>query len=128
MTDQDLHAFCLQWQHWCKTRRLYIPPPLKTNLLGRMQPHMVGVAPDAALSADMAAFDLAVRALPDTSDKLAFLAFYRHRQRVPVKALARDMSISRKTFYKAVRRARADAYALAMRLKRAANESFDETD
>lgn len=123
MTDQELHTFCLEWRHWSRTRRLIGPPQGAPNILARMQPHMIGREPDGPMSADMAMFDLAVRALPDTLDKLAFVTFYGKRS-MPIKTLSHHMGISRKTFYKSVKRAREDAYNLSQRLKRAQTEAL----
>lgn len=108
---------CLQWQSWIKTRRLFAPPPPAPSILGRMQPHLIREAPDAPLSADLAAFDVAVRALPENRDKAAFLMFYRSRKRRPVKTMAADLGVSRVTFYAAVRRVRREAYSLSVRLR-----------
>lgn len=123
MTDDQLHAFCLQWQHWKRTRRLLgAPPTTPPSILARLQPAKSGGTPDGPMSADLACFDLAVRAMPDTVDKFAFLTYYaRHTERAekPVKVVASDLGISRKTFYKAIKRARADLYKTAQRFKAA---------
>lgn len=127
MNDQELHALCLEWRHWSRTRRLLAPPQGSTNLLARMQPHAVNAVPDGPMSADLAMFDLAVRALPDTIDKVALLAFYGQRS-TPIKTLAHHMGISRKTFYKSVKRARVEAYNLSKRLHRARIETVDSCE
>lgn len=127
MTDQELHAFCLEWRHWSRTRRLIGPPSGSANLLARMQPHQVNPVPDGPMSADMAMFDLAVRALPDTLDKLAFVTFYGKRA-TPIKTLAHHMGISRKTFYKSVKRAREEAFNLSQRLHRARLETVESCE
>lgn len=130
MTDEQLHTYCLEWRHWARTRKLVGPPQSVTNPLGRLQPSKVGKEPDGPMSADMATFDLAVRALPDTMDKLALIAFYGQRK-TPIKTLAHHMGISRKTFYKSVKRGRVQAFELAQRLRRAQAElqhSIDMSD
>lgn len=123
MTDDELHAFCLAWQHWKRTRRLLgAPRSSPPSLLARLGDPSKGdrSAPDGPMSADLAFFDLAVRSLPESVDKFAFLTYYaRHVERVhrPVKAVADDLGISRKTFYKAVKRTRADLFRTAQRFK-----------
>lgn len=125
MTDQDLHALCLAWRHWLRTRKLLAPPQWQPNILARMQPQQVNPEPDGPMSADLAMFDLAVRALPDTLDKLALVAFYGTRS-MPIKTLAHHMGISRKTFYKSVKRGRLEAYQLSQRLRIAQAETMGE--
>lgn len=122
MTNDELHALCLNWTHWKRTRRLLGAPPLSPpSLLAKMQPSPgSGTGADGPMSATLAAFDLAVRSMPETVDKYAFLTYYgRHTERAdkPIKAVAEDLGISRKTFYKAVKRARSDLYSTALRFQ-----------
>lgn len=119
--ETDLHAHCVRWQQWLRTRRLLAPPPSRPNILARMQPHAVLPEPDGPMSAEMALFDLAVRSLPDGLDKTALVAFYGPR-RLPVKAMAHRLGISRKTFYRAVKRAQQAAWELSLRLAMAQRE------
>jgi DNA-binding phage protein len=124
MNDDQLHTLCLQWQHWRRTRRLLGAPPVSPpNLLSKLVPHAGGGSgADGPMSATLAAFDLAVRSMPETVDKYAFMTYYaRHLERAdkPIKAVAEDLGISRKTFYKGVKRARADLYATALRFQAA---------
>jgi transcriptional regulator of acetoin/glycerol metabolism len=116
--DQQLHAHCVRWQQGLRTRRLLAPPQQRPNILARMQPHQVRPQPDGPMSADMALFDLAVRSLPDGVDKAALIAFYGPR-RLPVKTLADRLGVSRRTFYKAVKRAQQAAWELSLRLAQA---------
>lgn len=133
MTDDELHLLCLQWQHWKRTRRLLGAPPLAPpSLLARLQPASGGSGTaDGPMSATIAAFDLAVRSLPESVDKYCFLTYYaRHLERAdkPIKAVAEDLGISRKTFYKGVKRARADLYATALRFQAAKQCSFEREE
>jgi len=132
MTDEQLHALCLQWQHWKRTRRLLGAPPLSpVSTLARLQPGAGGGSgPDGPMSADLAMFDLAVRSMPESVDKYAFLTYYAtpsERASKPVKAIAGDLGVSRKTFYKAVKRARAELWATSQRFK-AANVTHPDDD
>jgi hypothetical protein len=128
VTHSELHAFCLEWVTWLRTRKLLGPPPPPPTIMGRMQPHHIRRSPDGPMSAELAMFDLAVRAMPDSTRKLAFLAFYRHPRFGPIKKLAHDMGVSRTTFYQWVKEARVEAYDLSQRLRDAQASQARESD
>lgn len=125
--DKDLHAHCVRWQQWLRTRRLLAPKPWRPNILARMLPQPVRQEPDGPMSADLALFDLAVRSLPDGVDKAALIAFYGPR-RLPVKLMAHRLGVSRKTFYKAVKRAQQAAWELSLRLAQAQRASLESSE
>ncbi len=119
MSDQELHAFVEAWVRWCATRRFYVRPAAG-NLLARMQPAKVKEPPDARLSAELAWFNTAVRALRamDDADAEAFMVFYIKRAR-NIKTVAADMGVARSTFYVKVRRFARRAWRLSQSLARA---------
>lgn len=119
ITDQDLHAYCLSWAHWCYTRR-YFAPPLPRNILARMQPvDRVAMPPDGPMDPDMAFFNMAVHGLAQDmpSEYACFALFYVHR--VPnVKAVAVELGIGRRTYYERMRRFARKAHALTASVRR----------
>ncbi len=107
--DQDLHFFCQQWAEWHRSRRLFAPPAPK-HLLARFQPQKYsGEVPDAECSINMSLFNLAVMAQPDSEEKRTMQLFYLHNLR-PIKAVANELGISSKTFYKRVKKFSQQAY------------------
>jgi len=106
--NQELHLFCVDWGEWHRSRRLFAPP-VPPTILARLQPSRVGEVPDARLSADLSYFNLSVLAQPESTGKLAMYYFYVHQLR-PIKAVAAEMGISTQGFYKAMRKARAEAF------------------
>ncbi|VVE90412.1 hypothetical protein PBR20603_04396 [Pandoraea bronchicola] len=101
MNEQDLHALCLQYGQWCRTRRFFAPP-LPRSLLAQFQPRTgAGVEPDADLVPEMQFFNMAVHALADDhpEDAACFTLYYFHDVR-PVKKIASAMGISRQAVYK----------------------------
>ncbi|VVE51611.1 hypothetical protein PCO31111_04758 [Pandoraea communis] len=104
MNDQDLHALCLQYGQWCRTRRFFAPP-LPRSLLAQFQPPGgLRVEPDAELIPEMSFFNMAVHALADDhpEDAACFTLYYFHDVR-PVKKIASAMGISRQAVYKRLR-------------------------
>ncbi|MEX3614251.1 MAG: hypothetical protein VB141_10980 [Burkholderia gladioli] len=115
--NQALHAFCLRWVEWRRTRRFYAPPTPK-NVLHRLRvPSGDSEGPDAELDASLCLFNTAVLAYPEGRPKQAFNAFYVYQVR-PIKLAAHELGYSRMGFFKAVRRVREEAYAASRRLLR----------
>jgi len=118
MTDQELHSHCLNWAHWCHTRR-YFAPPLPKNILARMQPaDRVATEPDGPMDPDMSFFNMAVHALAadEPEEAACFTLFYYHQMR-NIKAVAAQMNIGRRTFYDRMKRFGRRAYALTAKVK-----------
>jgi len=115
--NQEQHLFCVDWGDWHRSRRLFAPP-VPPTILARLQPARVGELPDARLSADLSYFNLSVLAQPESAGKLALYYFYVHQLR-PIKAVSAEMGISTQGFYKAMRKARAEAYRAYERMVRA---------
>lgn len=100
--QSNLDDMCERWVGWCRSRRLYGPPPSFVSILGqlsgsRTRPMRPG-GPDAAVSAELAAFHIAYTCQPDALDKRVFDLYYVHRVK-PIKAAAEALGISRKHYY-----------------------------
>ncbi len=61
-------------------------------------PSKTGEAPDAELSAELHAFNLALKAQED-ENRVPFLVIYCDLRKVPIKTLAHELGIHRDTFY-----------------------------
>lgn len=99
--DRDLDALCERWVAWTRSRRLFAQPPQLHGTLGRLQRRAgggVAGGPDAACSAELAAFHLAYTCQPFGVDKQVFELHYLHRVK-PVKVAADALGISRSTWY-----------------------------
>lgn len=100
--QRDLDQLCERWVAWKATRRFYGPSPNMGSILGqlsgtRTRPLRTD-GPNAACSAELAAFHLAYTCQPDALDKQVFDLYYVHRV-APVKVAASALRISRKHFY-----------------------------
>ncbi|APE48596.1 hypothetical protein BO996_12440 [Delftia sp. HK171] len=100
--QRDLDQLCERWVAWKATRRFYGPSPSMGSILGqlsgtRTRPLRTD-GPNAACSAELAAFHLAYTCQPDALDKQVFDLYYVHRV-APVKVAASALRISRKHFY-----------------------------
>jgi hypothetical protein len=117
----ELHAVCESWSSWCRTRRFFgrpaMPASLLVKLTSRTRPLSPG-GPDAACSAQLSAFHLAVLGQPATAlDRQVFELHYLWRVR-NVKAAAAAVGISRTHWYRLVREFRARVYAAALEIQR----------
>lgn len=100
--QRDLDQLCERWVAWKATRRFYGPSPNMGSILGqlsgtRTRPLRTD-GPNAACSAELAAFHLAYTCQPDALDKQVFDLYYVHRV-APVKVATSALKISRKHFY-----------------------------
>jgi hypothetical protein len=116
LADGDLHALCLRWADWHREHGL-IGPPIPKNILARMQPGKVRLAPRVGLSPTLSLLNTAINAQDDSAAKIAFLIFYLYPAR-SVKEAAAAQAISRDGFYRRVRRFRRRAYTAALNLDR----------
>ncbi|RFP32431.1 hypothetical protein [Duganella sp. BJB476] len=121
MDDRLLNQYCLDWVHWCYTRRYYIAPGGK-SALAAMQPSKTGLPPNARLDPDMQFFNMAIHTLADMKDHrdamVCFNLFY-VEQADNVKRLADKLGISRPTYYNRVKSFARRAFILAQSLKKA---------
>lgn len=100
--QRDLDQLCERWVAWKATRRFYGPSPNMGSILGQLSGTRTSPlrtdGPNAACSAELAAFHLAYTCQPDALDKQVFDLYYVHRV-APVKVAASALKISRKHFY-----------------------------
>ena len=117
--QRDLDAVCVAWAVWCHTRRLYVRPSVPPSVLGRLQKRSgrpSNGGPDAANSAELAAFHIGFLAQPeDALDRRVFELHYYHRVR-NVKAAADAMGVSRQHWYRLVASCRERIYATSRQL------------
>jgi len=121
MDDRLLNQYCLDWVHWCYTRRCYLAPGGK-SALASMQPSRTGLPPNARLCPDMQFFNMALHTLadmPEHRDAMVCFNLYYVDQSGNVKRLAEQLGISRPTYYNRVKSFARKAYALAQSLKKA---------
>lgn len=105
MDDQALHAYCLDWVRWCRTRR-FLAPPVPSTLLARLQPRTgPGREPNGPMDADISFFNMAVHGLAESypHEYVCFAIFYLH-EATNIKVVAAEMNIGRQTFYDRVKR------------------------
>ncbi|WP_228939227.1 hypothetical protein [Paraburkholderia saeva] len=95
---------------------------MPSSILARMQPGSVRKVPDAALSAELVTFNVAVNAQPDSDAKISFLIFYLYPAR-SVKEAAYAQGITRDAFYRRVRRFRRRVYRAMLALEAATGMS-----
>jgi hypothetical protein len=62
MDDRLLNQYCLDWVHWCYTRRYYIAPGGK-SVLASMQPSKTGLPPNARNNPDMQVYSFNISQL-----------------------------------------------------------------
>lgn len=123
MNDRLLNQLCLDWVHWCYTRRFYIAPGGKSQL-GVMQPSKLREPPDARNNADMQFFNMAVHTLADMKehhDAMVCFNLYYIEQADNIKRKADELGISRPTYYNRVKAFARKAYVLSLSLKAAHN-------
>lgn len=121
MDDRMLNQYCLDWVHWCYTRRYYIAPGGK-SALGNMQPSKTGLPPNARNNPDMQYFNMALHTLADMKehhDAMVCFNLYYVEQADNVKRLADNLGISRPAYYRRVKSFARKAYSLAQSLKKA---------
>ncbi|WP_052391652.1 hypothetical protein [Paraburkholderia bannensis] len=104
-----------RWVWWCRTRRLFAPP-VKSNILARLQPRRGrSVEPDAFLDAEMPFFNMAVHALcehPEHAQEAAAFVGVNWYE-VNIKLLAHEQQCARGTIYNRARRFAQRAHSLA---------------
>jgi len=121
MHDRLLNQLCLDWVHWCRTRKYYIAPGGKSQL-GAAQPSKVREAPDARNNPDMQFFNMAVHTLADMKehqDAMVCFNLYYVEQADNIKRRADELGISRPTYYNRVKAFARKAYVLSLSLKAA---------
>ena len=112
--NQRAQALADDWQYWLTTRRFFAPPEAK-NILAMMsdKTRPAKEPPNAGLSAEIAAFHIAVCGLPDKLGS-AFIRVYCGWPNEPVKTLAFNAGIERPAYYERAHKGAAQALS-AMR-------------
>jgi len=105
--NQYVHMLAMEWVRWLDTRRFLGQAPQK-NILGLLQGgNRSGVPPDARLSAELSAFNLAVTGL-EIGHFVPFVVVYCDYKPKPIKAIAHEIGISRSVFYDRAEKAARD--------------------
>lgn len=122
MSDGEIDAYCLQWQHWCKTRGYYLQLNAK-NILARMQPSKMMLPPNGRNDPDMQFFNMALHALGSMREHglglQCFNLYYpsEGEKADNIKRIADSMGIARSTYYRRVLSFARKAYSLSISLK-----------
>ena len=97
--NQQAQSLAYEWLDWLQTRSFFGPPPSK-SLLAMMSDKSKPSRqpPNARLSAEIAAFHVAVCGLPDELGA-PFIRIYCKWPEQPVKTLAFDVGINQDTYY-----------------------------
>lgn len=98
------HELCERWANWVTTRKFYAPPPLGAGILAKLSAKTRATqpgGPDAELSADLWALNMAITAQPLDERRRAFELHYRYRVR-NIKAASEALGISRASWYRYV--------------------------
>lgn len=104
-----------EWVLWLDTRRFYAPPE-KKNILDRMAGGGGGKEPpDAAITPELVAFNLAVTDLP-MKKFMAFVVVYCGYRPSPIKVIANDHGINPSKFYERAHTAAHEVLHVADRL------------
>jgi hypothetical protein len=96
------HELCERWAHWVTTRKFYAPPPLGAGILAKLSAKTRATqpgGPDAELSADLWALNMAITAQPMDMRRRVFELYYRHRVKY-IEEVAAELGISKATFYR----------------------------
>jgi hypothetical protein len=126
MDDRLLNQYCLDWVHWCYTRRYYIAPGGK-SALGNMQPSKTGIPPNARNNPDMQFFNMALHAMADMKkyhDEAICFSLYYIEHASHIKREAERLGIARSTYYRRILSFARKAYSMARSLK-AAHEATE---
>jgi hypothetical protein len=121
MDNKKLHQHCVDWAHWCYTRKFYVTPAAK-NILARMQPSKVGQPPDARNDPDMQFFNMAIHtlaAMQEHQDTFVCFSLCYIEQRANIKREAANLNICRRTYYNRVNAFARRALSMSASLKAA---------
>lgn len=127
-TGAVIDDLCRRWAAWSRTRRFFGPPPIAPGILGKLTRKGTGARrggpPDAALSAELAALNLAIAAQPEDVSRKVFVLTYVHCVS-DIKLAADALGISRATWYRYLADFRVRIYAAHQRIL-AENEAARE--
>lgn len=113
--NEYVYNLALDWVRWLDTRRFFGPPEQK-NILARLQGGgKSGGEPDGVMSAEVAAFNLAVCGL-EIGYFIPFIAIYCEYRPKPVKVMAYELGIQPPAFYDRAEKAAADVRRVTQKL------------
>ena len=95
--NEQAYALAQDWLRWNHSKRFYAPADVK-NTLAQFMPSPSRDAPNAPLSPELYAFNLAVNS-QDEKNLVPFIVVYCDHRPKPVKWIAHELGISRDTFY-----------------------------
>lgn len=98
--NEVVYQLAQEWLVWLNSRR-FLGQPLQKNILVMLaeKNKTKKGPPDGPMSAEMAAFNLAVNALTDAGHLVPFITVYCDFRMKPIKTLAGELGIGRDTFY-----------------------------
>lgn len=97
--NEQVYQMAQDWLIWLKSRRFVGPPPQKNILVALAEKNKdKGEPPDGPMSAEIAAFNLAINALK-AGYLVPFVAVYCDYRPKPVKTLAYELGIQPPAFY-----------------------------
>lgn len=114
-----------EWMKWHKSRRFFAPPAGK-NVLAQFMPSPTREAPDAPLSAELAAFNLAIHS-QDEQSLVPFVVVYCEYRPKPIKWIAHELGISRDTFYTRAHKTAEYLVSMTKRLSEKTRQSSSDT-
>ena len=113
--NQRALSLAQEWLPWLETRK-FLAPPQVMSVLGRLNHIPTGRQPNAGMSAEMAAFNLAVVSL-ELGDLIPFLDVYVQSFQDPVKSLLAEIGLTnRSAFYYRAHKAAAEVVKTTNRL------------
>lgn len=117
MTDSELHAIFSDWADWVRSRSLYAPNPNPASIIGSMVRLPGSREGNARLDPELAALHHAIISAEQEGAILVRLYYLgsntrgRYRKgKLPIKAIAESLGISRKTFYQRLKETRREIY------------------
>lgn len=103
--NEQVYQMAQEWLIWLNSRKFLGQPPQKNILVALAEKNMSkGMPPDAIMSAELAAFNIAVNTL-DNGSLIPFITVYCDFKTKPVKTLAIDLGIGRDQFYERAHKA-----------------------
>lgn len=113
---EGVYNLAQDWIRWLNTRRFFCQPEQK-NILAKLQKEQSPSRgePDGEMNAEMAAFNLAVTSLPK-EQFIPFVFVYCDYRPFPVKVMAHEIGIGRRTFYENSDKAAAEVLFITRKL------------
>jgi len=114
--NEVVYQLAQDWLIWLNSRRFLGDPPQKNILAAMMERNkMRKDAPNGPMSAEIAAFNLAVNAL-NAGQLIPFIAVYCDFRPKPIKTMADELGIQSPAFYERAHDVASKVYGQAMQL------------